>query len=70
MGDYLNPPRPKGATEREIVVIAEAHRAACLMTERQHVTAIQDAVKLLVRLIEDRGKRVVFDEHYDRPHDD
>ena len=68
--DYINPPRPRNATSREIAILSEATRAAHFTTDPGHARAIEDAVKLIVKLIDDRVKRQIFDEQCDPTHQD
>ena len=68
--DYVNPPRPRNAISPEITILSEAVRAAHFTTDPGHARAIEEAIGLIVKLIDERGKRQSFEEDYDRHHED
>ena len=70
MPNWHHPPFVKDATPREQDIVSRAFHLAETLPERRMVGPLRDAVELLVELIEGRGKRRDFDEHWDRPHDD
>ena len=70
MGDFMNPPRPRAATWREQPIIDEAHRLASLSSDPDARFALREAVRLIVKLIDERDLRRDFLELYDRPHED
>jgi hypothetical protein len=55
MSDYMNPPRPKGATSKDQIVIDEAHRLSFLSSDPDARYALRESVKLIVRLIDRVG---------------
>ena len=60
---------PIGATSRELAAIQEANRLAELSSDKQASSALCESVKLIVKLIEDRGECIEFEASYD-PTDD
>jgi hypothetical protein len=64
-----HPPFPRGATGPEIGVIQRLHQTAEVHREPEVRAALSAAVELIVKLIEDRGRRRDMGEQWDLPHD-
>ena len=72
MPQWNHPPQPRGATTREQTVIDSLQHLA---DESSDLDAcfrpiVADGLKLILKLIEGRGKQADFLELYDRPHED
>jgi hypothetical protein len=72
MPSWNHPPQPKGATTHEQTVINRLHHlvdgGGKLDPSARPVVA--DGLRLILELIEGRGKRTDFLEAYDRQHED
>jgi hypothetical protein len=64
-----HPPFPRGATGPEIQAIQRLYRAAEVHREPEVRAALSAALELIVKLIEDRGRRRDLADQWDRPHD-
>jgi hypothetical protein len=60
----------KGMTTREMNVVNRLHHLADGPLDPEVRPIIADGLKLILELIEGRGKRRDFDELYDRTHDE
>jgi hypothetical protein len=70
MPQWGHSPQVEGATEREQGIVDRLHHLvdgeSDLDPDVRPIVA--EGLKLILRLIEDRGRRRDFDEFYDRPH--
>jgi hypothetical protein len=70
MPEWTQDPSSKGMMTREMNVVNRLHHLADGQLDSNARPVVADGLKLILDLIEARGKRRDLDEQWDRPHED